>query len=286
MAALILVVGLFSWYQYIHKSTYGVFWDTVDNNLNLFGVTRTIDQSSGESKFNQKLQISLGAENVARGLTTITQPGQNGTIEVVTETLGTLTNNYARYVDVSLVRDNAAVPDISSIKNVWGREDLVGDKDPNQSVLAEGLLFSSFPLAGLSAPQRQEVIQFMKDSQAYEVDYKGARVVTRAGKQAYEYNVIVNMEGYIAAVKMVDEMMGLNQLSDVDPTAYAEADPAQLTVVNSIDGRQLLEVSYTGTTRTEKYSAYGARITVDIPETNLLRSELEQRVQTIFGPQT
>lgn len=288
LGTLIFLGGLFAWYQYVHKSAYGVFWDTIDNNLNIFGVTRHIEQDANGAKFNQKLQMSLGAENIARGLTTITQPAENGgTTTVVTETLGTPTSNYARYLDVSVqAADKAAAqPDISSIKNQWSREVLITGAQQNQSVFAEGL-FSSIPFAYLSQPQRQELVQFMKDNDVYTVDYRGARVVNRAGKQAYEYSVIVNIKGYIETLKKIDEMMGLKQLASVDPAAYDGSEPAQLAVVSSIDGRQLLEVTYTGTTRVEKYSSYGAHLNIDLPRTDLLRSELEKKIQSIFTPLT
>jgi len=286
LATLIFAGGGWAWYQYVHRSTYGVFWDTIDNNLNIFGVTRTITQDNNGADFQQKLQISLGAENMARGLTTISQSDQNGQeTTVITETLGTPTTNYARYTDIKVQSpDSKKLPDFSSVKNVWSRELLVTGDTQNQSVLAEGL-FSSIPFARLSQLQRQELVQFMKDNKVYEVDYRGAKVVERAGKQSYEYEVLVNLEGYIETLKKIDEYMGLGQLEGVDPAAYAGSEPAKLTVTTSIDGRQLLEVAYSGSTRKEQYSSYGARISSVLPETDLLRPELEQRVQKIFTPQ-
>lgn len=283
LGLLVLLGSLFAWYQYVHRSTYGVFWDTIDNNLNINGVTRTIEQQNNGADFNQKLQISLGAENVARGITTVTQPSAEGNTVVVSETVGTPTENFVRYVDVNVAGSGTAPADVASIKNVWSREPLTQGGQLNQSILAEGL-FSSFPLARLNQPQRQEVVQFMKDNKVYSVDYKNAKEVSRGGKQGFEYVVVVDLPGYIATLKMIDTMMGLKQLESVDPSAYEGAEPAELTVVNSINGRQLLEVTYNGSSRKEKYSAYGARINVAIPEAYLLRSELEQKVQTIFAP--
>lgn len=283
LGILIFVGGGWAWYQYVHRSVYSVFWDSVDNNFRITGVTRTVEQISNGAEVKSKLQLSLGAENLARGLTTIKQTNQNGgSTVIITETLGTPTNNYARYVDIS-VSGASAQPDISSVKNAWSRELLVKGPQQNQSILAEGL-FSSVPFANLNLPQRQELVRFMKDNDVYTVDYRAAEVVERAGKQGYEYKVKVNLKGYIATLKKIDAMMGLKQLEGVDPEAYADAEPAHLTIVNSIDGRQLLEVTYNGASRKEEYSSYGARINVDVPDTNLLRSELEQKVQNIFKP--
>lgn len=283
LGLLIFIGGGWVWYQYVHRSVYSVFWDTVDNNFRITGVTRTVEQIANGAEVKSKLQVSLGAENLARGLTTIKQTGDNGTsTTIITETLGTSTNNYARYVDINVVGAGKQ-PDISSIKNAWSRELLVKGAQQNQSVLAEGL-FSSVPFANLTQPQRQEIVQFMKDNDVYTVDYRGATVVERAGKQAYEYKVAVSLKGYIATLKKIDAMMGLGQLDSVDPNSYEGAEPANLTIVNSIDGRQLLEVTYTGASRKEEYSSYGARINVDVPETELLRSDLEQKVQNIFKP--
>lgn len=278
----ILLIGLWTWYQYVHRSAYGVFWGTVDNNFSIFGVTRSIEQTNNGAKVDQKLQISLGAENLAHGLTTITQPGRDGRpTTVVTETLGTPSGNYARYTQIKT--GALQQPDISKVKDVWSREPLTSGSKQNQSIFAEGL-FSSIPFANLNRTQRQELIQFMKNNKVYDVDYRGAEVVERAGKQGYKYEVTVNLKSYIATLKKIDELMGLGQLKSVDPASYENAPPANLIVVNSIDGRQLLEVTYTGTNRQEKYSSYGARINIDVPETNLLRSDLEQKVQSIFKP--
>jgi len=275
LAGLIFAGGLWGWYQYVHRSAYGVFWDAIDNNLRLTGVTRTVTQDTNGGDVQQKLQLSLGAENVARGLTTIKQPGT----VVITETLGTPTDNYARYLDIQA----DSKPNLSGVKDVWSREALVKGAGQNQSVFAEGL-FSSFPISNLRQSQRQELVQLMRQKKVYEVDYRGAKVVERAGKKGYEYTVTVNIQGYIETLKKIDQMMGLDQLTAVNIAAYEGAEPARLVVVNSIDGRQVLEVTYTGTTRKEVYSSYGARVDVQIPETNLLRSELEQKIQRIFGP--
>lgn len=282
LGVLIYIGGAWAWYQYVHRSSYSVFWDTVDNNFRIIGVTREVQQTNSGAEINQKVQVSLGAENLARGITTIKQPAENGrSTTIVTETLGTPTSNYARYIDLQVAADSQ--PNISAIKDVWSRELLVTGADQNQSVFAEGL-FSSVPFANLSQPQRQELVQFMKDNDVYTVDYRGAGVVERAGKQGYEYKVAVNLKGYIQTLKKIDEMMGLGQLKDVNPDQYEGVEPAEITIVNSIDGRQLLEVTYNGTTRREKYTSYGARINVDLPQTDLLRSELEERVRSIFTP--
>jgi hypothetical protein len=165
---------------------------------------------------------------------------------------------------------------------MWSRELLLRGAQQNQSVFAEAL-FSSVPFAQLTPAQRQELVQFMKDNKVYDVDYRGATVVERAGKQAYEYKATVNLPAYIETLKKVDAMMGLGQLETVDPAQYEGAAAAELTIVSSIDGRQLLEVTYPGTSRKETYSSYGARVNVPVPDTDLTRGELEQRVQKIFG---
>lgn len=279
LAVLILLGGIWAWYQYLHRSTYGVFWGMIDNNLNVYGVTRRVEQGSETSSIDQKLQMSLGANNVARGLTTVTQSNETGSTIITTETIGTPQNNFARYTDITTTTGT----DVSSVKNVWSKELLIGGDQQNQSIFAEGI-FSSIPIALLSQSQRQAVVQYMKDNQVYTVDYSTATVVERAGKQAYEYQVVVNLEGYIGALKMIDAMMNLGQLKTVKPEAYAGAEPAKLTVVASIDGRQLLEVTYDGASRRETYSGYGAQIPVVIPETNLMRSDLETKVQQLFAP--
>lgn len=279
LGILILVGGVWAWYVYIHQGAYNVFWATIDNNLRTSGVTRRVEQSEGLSSVDQTLQVFLGSQNLVRGHVSITQPDTTGgTTTVTSEVIGTPTSNYARYTDIKVAGD----PDLSTIKDVWSKELLVGGQSQNRSLFAEGI-FSSMPFSNLTQGQRQEAVQFMKDNSVYEVDYKGAQKVERAGKQAYEYKVNVNLAGYIGLLKKLDGYMGLGQLDSVDPAQFEDASDANLTVVFSIDGRQLLEVTYDGATRKETYSGYGANTLIDIPEASLPRSELEQRVQEIFS---
>lgn len=276
---LVLLGGLWAWYQYLHRGTYNVFWDTVDNNLNLFGVTRQTTQENGNAKFNQKLQISLGANDVAHGVTTVMQPTAAGNNVIVTETIGTPTNNYVRYTNIQTPTKVNTAP----IINKWSRDLLVVGNTQNRSTLTDGLL-SALPIADLSQPQRQEIVQFMKDNNVYTVDYKGAKVVERAGKQGYEYNVRIDFQKYMEAAKQIDAMMGIGQLKNVDLQSYENAQPQDVTLVMSIDGRQLLEISYPGSTLKETFSSYGARVPVELPETDMSRSELETLIKRVFGP--
>ncbi len=279
LGTLILVGGVWMWYSFIHRNPYKVFWDSVATSLRTQGVTRQIKQTTGQTELDQTIQLSLGQNNVARGITTITQPSANGETKVLTEIIGTPDNNFARYTDIQ----TANRPDISSIQNVWSRENLVQGFGQNQSVFAE-TVFSSVPFANLTSAQQQELLQFMKDNKVYDVDYRGAKVVERAGKQAYEYKVNVNLKSYIEALKKIDEWMGLKQMSAVDPDQYAGLDPAQLTIVSGINSRQVLEITFGGSARTEKYFGYGAQVPVEVPDTNLMREQLELQIQKIFTP--
>lgn len=161
LGVVIFIGGLWAWYQYVHRSSYNVFWAMVDNNLRTRGVTRTTEQTSSGSKVISKSQLSLGSPNLVKGLTTIKQDSGDGTTVVVTETLGTPTANFARYLDIQ----SPAKKDVSSIKNVWGREVLVGGEQQNQSVFAEAL-FSSIPFANLTQAQRQELVKYMQDKKS------------------------------------------------------------------------------------------------------------------------
>lgn len=283
LAVVILLGGLWTWYQYVHRSTYGVFWDTVNNSLNINGVTRTVEQAGNGGQMKQTLQLSLGQHNLARGVTTITQPNQqdDGQLIIQTEIVGTPTTNFARYVGISGITPSSQA-DLASVKDIWSQETVTKGQF-GQNVFIESI-FGSIPFGDLNAAQRQELVQFMKDNKVYDVDYRGAKVVNRDGKQAYEYNVKVNIPAYIASLVMLDDMLGLGQLTGVDPATSEGTAPAELTVVASIDGRQLLEIGFVGAPRTEKYSAYGVHVDGLLPEAVLPRVELEQKVQKLFAP--
>lgn len=283
LALLVFIAGGYIWYSKIFTAPERVFREMVANSLNVRGVTREVSQDDTGISIKQRLRLELGGTNSVEGLTTLVQnDSANKQTMVVTETVGTPEKNFSRYVSVETEERNQAgkAVDLSPIENIWSQE-TVDPKAGTQGLFAEAM-FGVIPFAQLSQANRKGVQEFIRENNVYDVEYEKAKRIESSGKSAYEYPVIVQAKNYIELLKRVDSLTGLNQLQELDSSAYENTTPIQLTIVVAIDSRQLLEVRYSGASRTEVFSGYGIQNNQDLPEAAVSRAELETQLQQLL----
>lgn len=271
---IILLSSTWAWYSFVYTSAERVFWGMMDSSLQTRGVTRYIKQSSEAGSTEQYLQLELGANNVAKSLTTIEQKNaEGGLTRVVTESIGTSDANYSRYNEISTPEQ----VDFGATLDTWGREDATSQSE-TQSILSEAV-FGVVPFARLGANQRSEIMQFVRDNNIYKTDFGTAQKTTVDGKTAYSYKVEIDTVKYIELLKLVDKMMGLNQLQLIDPNSYANSPTIPLEISVGVDSRQLLRTRYDAIEREEHFNGYGVQPGFEVPQNVVSRQELETQLQ-------
>lgn len=278
----VLLGGWLMWRHFIFADPSNTFWGMVDASLQTEGVTKYVSQGDDAGYGEQYLQLELGATNAARSLTTLVETDTSGQgSKVVTETIGTPEANYVQYrqIESTATLPSGESPDFAKVLNIWGKEDLASS-GLGQGVFSEAIL-GVVPFGRLTPAQRAELIQFMKDNQVYSVDYKNATRIEHEGKAAYQYQVQIKPDAYIAMLKKFDAMMGLNQLNGLDETRYQLSAPIELQMTVAIDARQLSEVSYIQAGRVETFTGYGANANIQIPTEYITRQELEQQLSKL-----
>lgn len=280
----VLLLGCFwLWWHFGYLGNQSVFWGAMTNNLRIAGVTKENKSSAQGQGFQQTDQIVLGAQNVVKSVGVVSETNNNQEVSrVVTETLATPNANFSRYtaIKTSQVGQNGKPFNFGPVLNVWAKQDAnSGNNAFTQAVL------DIAPLANLSPKQQQQVIAQMKRDNTYQVDFNAVTKRTVSGKTIYDYNVNVSAEAYFKTAKLIDAMMGLNQLKSVDPAQYKNAQPVQF--VFSVDARahQLAGITYVSNQRTETFSNYGAQPKIDIPSKTITGAELQARLAKIVTGQ-
>lgn len=275
---LLIGSGLFWWFA-VQTQPRKVFDGMIEQSLSTSGVTIQAEQASEASDVAYWLQFSLGGTNQARSLTRVTQGSSN----VTTEVLGTIENDYTRYVSIKTDQtdENGQPVNTDNIQNVWAQG--------NSSLLAQSALGLNLPLGALPVPignmqpeDRAEMLQHIKDNNVYKVDYDNVETKRQDGRLQYVYDVEVQVILYANLLKQFAQKMGLNNLDALDPNQYSGTAPLELKMTVDVRSHQLVGVDV-AISETQNYSytysAYDIPLRNEIPEQTITDIELQQRVQ-------
>lgn len=282
LVLLLLVVGGSFWARKTMNNPDAVFWGGVENNLRSLGATRHILQEDGNVITDQYIQFVTTVPHVAKGITGIKQ-NTNPPITIQTETIGTPYRDFVRYTKAETSQRTAkgGVEDFSSILNVWGESGTEpGSSTTGGQFYADSIL-NIIPSANLTYEQRKEVMKLMRDK-VYTIDAKNVKKASQDGRPLYVYEVSINFEGYITALKQVAQYVGLSQLDDVDPSEFANRQPVSVEVAVDVWSRSVKRISILGGNRAEGFSSRGITTSkLDIPTQTLPLQELQRRINVI-----
>lgn len=277
----VVVIALL-WWNFIYQSPRRVFESMLTNNLRTSSVTKYEKTVSGNQKAEQYVRLQLGSTNASQWLVSISQPGLN----VTTESIGTPTTGYVRYIKASSTKKDASgkQADFSSILNVWGqaapKEQSSLTQLFSQSLLDIGTVPAP-PIANLSAEQQENITAYIKEQNVFVPDYKNVKRATIDGREVYQYNVTVKLAPYVRMMQVFANNVGLKDLDSLDPTQYQSAQPIKITMSVDVNSHQLKQIGYAGSGFTETYSDYGLSAPITIPTKTISATELQARLQKL-----
>lgn len=257
-----------------------IFWGAIRNNLQTTSFVRSSFQGDEFQSVEQVTRTQTSPELIAIGSTTISQSGDNAAT-AVTETIGTPFADYVRYERIETGQTDAQgnTPDFSEITGLWGKN---GDETAGLTTgqLVNESVLGIIPYAYVPADRRAELLSLIKDTDVYTAVHVGTE--GSGIRKTYVYKVTVNPVAYVTALKAFAAAIGLNHLSDVDPSQYASVEPIVVDVHIDNLSRQIKEIVYSGGVRTEKISGYGIISPLKQPPTEAISmQELQYRLQTI-----
>jgi hypothetical protein len=278
VAAGIFLFSGWAWWHYVRSNPERTFFAAVENSLRTQGVTRIVNQESGSQKMEQKVRLGVGSQNLAHGLTAITQEGAvDATIK--TEAISTDKEEYIRYTAIDTDQKGASgqTLDFSSLLNIWG-------KTTSQASCQGGELFGEsilgvIPVGNLTADRRAPIVNLIHEKQVYQIEKVDH--TNEAGRPVYKYTVKVMPEAYVTMLKEFGKAVNLCQLEGLNPADYKDSDPITFSVKVDVWSRQMTGIDYSGGSRSEKFTSYGVSPNVEIPKDSIPVEELQTKLQAI-----
>lgn len=271
-------LGLNAWYRAIYSDPRRVFAAMLDNSLRSGSVTKQIVQGDESQSLEQKVRIQAGEQHVAQSVTMLSQTGL-ANAEVTTESIGTPTADFVRYLSIQTDQKSTSGKDLnfSNVIGVWGKAEATGTTTGelyNESVL--GVI----PIGNLSASDRKKLVTLAQELDVYKVEYANVERGTINGRPSYEYTVKVLPAAYVALLKTYAEMSGLTHLKGINPSSYENAEPIEFKVAVDVRTRRLASITYANG-RKENYISYGSKPQVTLPSDPVTIDELQSRLQDI-----
>jgi hypothetical protein len=278
LALSIFVFSGLLWWKNIYNNPRRVFETMIVNNLQTQSYSKSSSQDTNGNKSEKVEQISFVPDIAARSVETVTQSGPADKSTVKTEIIGTLKDDYVRYVSIQTNEKNkdGKPLDYSSVENVWGKTD---SKEQPPQYLSQSIL-NLVPFANLNSENRSKALSTFYDKKAYEVDYSKVKPLKINGKSALVYPVKINASGYINVLKVIASSSGLGNLPSLDPESYKDQPPIEIEIVVDKLSRRVIQVK-PGQNIVENYSSYGLSIPIQIPKDFKPASELQKKIQEI-----
>lgn len=268
------------WWHYHYLNPQNVFWGAVNNNLIINGVTKHTEGTTEGEKLNQYEQITLGAQNFVKTQVTRSQEDPKSTI--VTQTLGTPQANFATYtkIDTAQKSTTGQALNFDSVLRTWSKADVGATAGEGSFATA---IFDVIPFSHLNSSQRNQVVKSMKDSEVYTIDFNKVSKERKNGRLYYSYDASINPGKYIALLKQVDSLMGLNQLKELDPSQYQGGEPVQLKITVDAKAHQLASLTYASNNSVIEYSSWGVSGKLQLPNKVVTQAELQAKLNAILS---
>ncbi len=282
IAAVLFIGSGWFWWRNIASSPKKVFYDMLDNNLRSRGGARRVEQSNGGQKLEQTLQVQNGAQNIVRSSTILSQ-GEAGATKVTTESIGTPSEDYIRYVDITTDQKGKDGKDFdfSNVLGTWGKSSPAAEGlQPAGQLYSEAVL-GVVPTGYVAPEARQQLLKLIREQNVYDIDFSSVKRETKGGRPRYIYSAKVDPEKYVTMLKQFGSVVGLKQLETFDPSSFRDSPPLQFDLEVDVWSRQLTHLNFTGSERKESYSSYGIESLVSFPENSIPVEELQQRLQSL-----
>jgi hypothetical protein len=277
-----IVGGGWLWWNKVYTSSDNVFWGMMSDNLSTESITRHINQTAAGQTTDQYIQVQLGSVTAARNIVTISQNSGSNKAVVKSETIGTPTNDYSRYVSIKTDQKNAQGKPLNTaqIIGLWGKTpDAKNGQRPSVQYLQQSLL-GLVPFANLASGPRTSLIRLIRDSNVYTIDSTPAKSAKQAKRPVFIYSVSINPKAYISMLQQFVKDIGLGDIG-LDPSQYNGSQPLKAEFTVDKVSRQLVKVAYPGSGESQTYSAQGLEQPITVPTQTIPISELQTKVQNI-----
>lgn len=267
VAGLVLILSAVLWYSKIYTSPERVFWDMIDNNLAVSGVTREVDQTTATTSSDEITKMVFGADKAALVHKIIVQQNGGGTTptKITVDGIGTPTQDYQRYTNIQRTLPDGRKPNYSKLSSLWVKGG-AGSTSTSSAQLYSQSLLGAVAFGDLTPIDRQNLVSYLRSHQAYSVSLDSVKHQRSGSHPEYVYTVSISLKGLTGALRQYGKIMGIADANSINPNNYSASDKIEVEMVVDTHSRQLRSVNYKNASVVEKYSSYGINSPIIIPD--------------------
>lgn len=270
----VLLFGGWLYCTEVVKNPENVLWGSLNNSLSTASVVRSIEQKQPGLEVSRSVRATSGENLSVRALTDIEQTTSKSKLtKVKSENITTKDKNLVRYLSIE---SDTRKSELKNIENKWFINP--SSNEQNTTIIYEalgltpGYITGSPPIVLLNSNIKSDVLPKLKD--VYKPNFASVKKITVDGKQAYEYEVEIDVSNYVEFLQYIRNKLGLSDLG-LNPEDFRENQPVKTVIVVAINGRQIMKITDSETNRQESYSNYGAITNLQIPEPNISRKIID-----------
>jgi hypothetical protein len=257
------------WYNQSYLKPANVFWGTIRNNLSVNYVTRSSHKEEGSQKLTQVNDLQFTPKLIARS--TVKLEDTNTNEKVITETIGTSTTDYLRYVEITSKKSTNTN---TSAIGQWAKREAGKGEQPQ--ILADSLLGSVLMFGDLSSKQQGQIMSQLKSTNSFQ-KYDLIAKHTVGGRTIYTYKVSINLDTYSKIYANYLIMLGQDKLAAQIGQQQSGA-MYDFTLDINAGSRVPSALSVAGNQDTEAFSNVGSGPRFVAPKATLTIAELQAKL--------
>jgi acyl-CoA hydrolase len=191
--------------------------------------------------------------------------------KVITETIGTATADYVRYVEISSKNSPQA---LKTIVGQWASHDVAKNEQPQ--VLTQALIGSLLMFGNLNASQRKDIIGQLQTTKAFQkYDFVGKKTV--GGRTIDTFNVTIDLVSYSKVYANYLRIIGQESLA----SQLGQQQPGDvLNFLLDIDANSRVpsQITFKDDGGSESYSNVGSGPRITTPKATLTVAELQAKL--------
>ncbi|MBI5357853.1 hypothetical protein HZB74_03340 [Candidatus Saccharibacteria bacterium] len=258
--------------------------DSIAKNLGINSVTRHVVQADSSGGIEQTAHLSFFAPDaLARSKTELTQKtSARNEAKVTTETIGTKSTDYVRYVSVDGADGLAGADNLKKLIGTWAKREADPEKGATTDFLNESL-FGIVPFGRLTDDAKKQLIDKINEKDLYK--YSSATREIKNLRPVYVYRMSIKTEDLVEILSEYARLTGLADPSQFNPKDYEGSPPISVDITIDVLSRNLTSVTYNATNRTEEYSGWNLYKPSDLPNDAISIEELQKRMENTSGSQ-
>lgn len=277
VGCVVLAAAGWTWWRQVYTNPERVFDRMLASSLTTPSVTKKTSESSIGQSTTQTSQLTVNPSPSVRTKAVANQ----GSTTIEYESIAFPDREFFRYTNILTVASEGAEPttpdQYKDVMNVWGESSEA--TSGSEAQMFDQTMLGVVPMASLRPADRQRLLAQIQDEKVYTVSYDSVKRERVGGRLVYTYDVDITPRAYVNMLKTFAEMVGSNQLADVDISPYPDTPSLKVAMRIDVLSGNLTDIAFSEDTRTETYSAHGGYQLVGEPKDSIPLLQLQSMLQ-------